>query len=252
MRLYRKLAACALFGASLSLAAAQSNGDPDGIPPASRPKLNTSGRTVADFVPAGWKIDQQASGDLNGDGRPDVAFVLHGTNKALLMPNESSGDQMFDTNPNILGVALANADGTFTLAGQNGYVVPRWTPGRPTPTFGDALSLTIKNGTLAVELTVEPMDPSITTCIFRYQHSRFELIGYKRWEINPGTQMERTYSVNYSTAVEVVADAAPGHDATHRLKLPQKPPLALEAVHGMDDLERFAKLGPVPNERWIQ
>src|SRR2546423_12810431 len=31
---------------------------------------------VEEFVPRGWKIHRQTWGDLNGDGRPDVALIL--------------------------------------------------------------------------------------------------------------------------------------------------------------------------------
>jgi hypothetical protein len=40
------------------------------------PLLSKTGRTIHDFVPTGWKLIDQAVGDLNKDGLPDMAGVI--------------------------------------------------------------------------------------------------------------------------------------------------------------------------------
>jgi hypothetical protein len=39
-------------------------------------KVAASGAKASDFVPAGWKIETEAKGDVNGDGRADVVLVV--------------------------------------------------------------------------------------------------------------------------------------------------------------------------------
>ncbi|HLL76987.1 MAG TPA: hypothetical protein VK421_17160 [Pyrinomonadaceae bacterium] len=39
-------------------------------------KLPETGRSAADFVPAGWVLEEQIAGDLNGDAVPDLALKL--------------------------------------------------------------------------------------------------------------------------------------------------------------------------------
>lgn len=40
------------------------------------PVLSKTGRSIDDFVPKGWKLIDQAVGDLNKDGLPDIAGVI--------------------------------------------------------------------------------------------------------------------------------------------------------------------------------
>lgn len=47
------------------------------------PQIQGSGKTVNDFIPTRWHILESASGDLNGDARPDYALILGITNKEL-------------------------------------------------------------------------------------------------------------------------------------------------------------------------
>src|ERR1051325_11171515 len=44
--------------------------------PINKSKVPAQADTAAKFVPAGWKIEEQISGDLNGDGVNDLALKL--------------------------------------------------------------------------------------------------------------------------------------------------------------------------------
>lgn len=122
------------------------------IPPAPIPKLRSTGRGAQDFAPPGWQVEKQASGDLNGDGRPDLAFVLHDTSKTLVIRNKNGfGVEELDTNPRVLGIAFANPDGTFTLVEQNGKLIPRWTEPNMEDYFEEG-DLSIKRGAVSVSV----------------------------------------------------------------------------------------------------
>jgi hypothetical protein len=71
-----------IFIAALLFAvAACAEGDDLKIPPVSVPRLAPSGANAEAFAPKGWVVEAKATGDLNGDGKPDLAFVLHDTDK---------------------------------------------------------------------------------------------------------------------------------------------------------------------------
>ena len=68
---------------------------------------------VEDFAPRGWKIHRQASGDLNGDGRPDVALILF--DKSL---DDAPPMSIENPQPSLV-IALATEQGRWHRAGIN-------------------------------------------------------------------------------------------------------------------------------------
>ena len=72
--------------------AAADAGDPV-IPAASYPALAQHARSAEDFVPAGWRLESKISGDLNGDGRDDVALVPRTTEPSAQDPLDPNGVQ---------------------------------------------------------------------------------------------------------------------------------------------------------------
>ena len=61
---------------------AAAEGEP-AIAAVSYPALVRHVRSVEGFVPMEWRIEIKRSGDLNGDGRDDVALVLRATIRAM-------------------------------------------------------------------------------------------------------------------------------------------------------------------------
>lgn len=72
---------------------------------------------VEDFAPRGWKIHRQASGDLNGDGRPDVALILF--DKSL----DDAPPRSIENPQPALVIALATEDGRWRRAGLNSKLI---------------------------------------------------------------------------------------------------------------------------------
>lgn len=239
MRAASALLALTIATCCISLTRAQPTSDDEPkIPPAPVPKLRTSGRHVQDFVPSDWKVCDQTTGDLNGDGRPDLVFLLQGTNKALLLPNTIAPDNPLDSNPYVLGVAFGNADGTYTLALQNSTLIPRWTESTL-----DEFSQTVKvkQGALSIWLYQFRSDGNTyQTFLFRYQHGRFALIGHERDELNRANQSGVRYSLNYLTQQESVTQyGEKADDKTHHKRLPSKPPLSIDQVGSAEEFYSF-------------
>jgi hypothetical protein len=84
------------------------------IPPVSYPALVKHAGSIEGFVPMEWRIEIQKSGDLNGDGRDDVALVLRAMDdRNVVDMRGQGGPENYDTNPRILMAAFANAAGTI-------------------------------------------------------------------------------------------------------------------------------------------
>jgi hypothetical protein len=65
------------------------------------------GKQDADFAPKDWKIWKTATGDLNGDGRPDKAFII--------VPKDDDPEKLPQNTKavRVVLVALKNADGSL-------------------------------------------------------------------------------------------------------------------------------------------
>jgi len=207
------------------------------------PVLPKSGADVNAFVPAGWSLDAKTTGDLNGDGKPDLLFVL--INNA---PN--LGVKGVAVLPRIIAVAFANADGHgYTLAMQNSTLLT--IPVEPTsidmmdgldscsqtpaPAKCDGI-LKIARGAFQVYIQNWVTSRGGETFTFRFQHGRVELIGFS----SVGTTYEtiETDDVNYSTGrmvitVQKISSDGPGKSTTKTL--PQKPLLNIQTMGNVQD-----------------
>lgn len=149
------------------------------------PVLPKHAQSIDGLVPAGWRIEIQERGLLNGDRRTAVALVLRSANPAYL---EKNGD---NTNPRILAVAFVNADGSYELALQNHTLIPRPSADREFDyNLGDTVKgqeqkgLLFVRGALAVNINENfyagPSASLLQTFVFRFRNGNFELIGYDR------------------------------------------------------------------------
>src|SRR5215813_314565 len=66
------------------------------------PDLIESGKNGEAFVPEGWQLLDDYSGDLNGDTLPDYAMVVQGRSEKFINKNNGLGTDPFNTNPRIL------------------------------------------------------------------------------------------------------------------------------------------------------
>lgn len=219
----------------LASAASAQLADP---PAVTYPTLPATAANAKGFVPNGWRLEARATGDLDGDGKADLAFVIHDADKRNVLPNpDGIGDNPFDTNPRILAVAFgAGAGQPYRLALQNSTLIPRRdNPGMDDP-FDAKQGLSIARGALNVKLSLF-MNAGGTTIYdnrftFRRQGGQFMLIGFDQALAERNTGQVTSTSVNYATGkvrIETGKSGSARQKRTDR-SLPKKPLLTIEQV----------------------
>ena len=173
--------------------------------------------TLDALPPTEWKQEYRADGDLDGDGRADAVVVLRMTAERNIVDNDGLGERRYDTNPRLLAVALAQADGSWRIVAQDHALIPR--PESPVldDYLGgpDAIAVTPR-GTFTVTLNSWSSAGSWyaghTRFTFRWQDGCATLIGYDDYSFHRGSGEETTLSVNYLTA-KAIERKDPGEDA---------------------------------------
>ncbi len=206
------------------------------LPAASYPKLVSHGASVEAFVPAGWRLETKITGDLNGDGRPDAVLVLRDNDPKNVIDRKMQSTPRFDTNPRILAVAFADGADGYDLVLENHTLIARTTNSFDQdpldPNGVQEGGIEIKNGTLQVTLGYFGGNMGHITYTFRFQHNRFEMIGYDRVDVERARGVMTDVSVNYSTRQmeHKVGHISDDKDKVTRTKLPAKPLLTLQQV----------------------
>jgi hypothetical protein len=128
-----------------------------------------TGRQLADFVPVGYKILRhgKVTGDLNHDGRPDVAFALGQVEEedTVRFQDDLPARQLF---------VLLGTPAGYKLVGQSMKAVWCKTCGSNGDPFA---GLAIKRGVLLIKHDIGGSRGHSQTDKFRYQKGAFYLIG---------------------------------------------------------------------------
>ena len=213
MRPHRLLAACA-FAVTLTLPLGlvrpvRASAEELVIPPAAYPTLPAHGATPEAFVPKGWTVEFKATGDLNRDGVPDVALVLHDTDPAKVLKGMPIGIDPFDTNPRMLVVLFRTPQGGYDLAVADHSLIHRSTEPNIDDVLEGSKSPVIRNGTLKIEMQLFTNAGGWTTgaygFTFRWQEGHFRLIGYDAATVQRNTGETAGVSINYLTFNEKIS-----------------------------------------------
>ncbi len=143
------------------------------------PKINLQGKGVKDFIPKGFDLISQVSGDLNGDRLTDIALHIKGNSARFITKLDFNE---YDTNPRILLILFREHDRKgYRLAEQsNKFITTPESPANSEPFQG----MSIKNGILQIDLelwlSAGGWGATNASYKFRYQDGHFFLIGADR------------------------------------------------------------------------
>ena len=151
-------------------------------------KLPATAPALRDFVPPGWAVENQVSGDLNGDGLADIAAVV------------VEGKGSADDRQRGLIVLLAAGKG-YSLLGSNGKLLQCQGCGG----VKDGVNVTIKNGVLVVSQYSGSREYSVYTWRFRLDTAsqRLQMIGIDEEEADGMVGKGSTVSTNLLTGQQI-------------------------------------------------
>lgn len=230
----RALTALGLLALAVSSPAQAQETDSE-LPPVTYPDIVTEAATADGFVPQGWKLEFTAQGDLNKDGKSDLALVLRGTDEKNVLINPPLGPERYDTNPRMLVVALAKESG-YRLVLADRTLIPR----PDNPSQDDPLSesggVSIDRGSLVVGfylfMSAGGSDTGNWHYRFRLEDGRFRLIGYDSYNVNRMSGAVDEVSINYLTGKVVTKTGSMETDEakSKTTKMKKKPVLYLEDI----------------------
>ena len=213
------------------------------------PRLPVEADRAEGFVPAGWRIETRAAGDLNGDGAADLALVLLAADRGA-PPPVSAEDWLRSGARRILAIAFARPSGGYRLALRNDAFLPRKRPpnglSQGWMLFEDG-SLAVAGGRLRV---IFQYTRGHSTFTFRQERGAFRLIGFDSAAVEGGCLHD--LSVNFLTrrARSLAGYIDRDEQAVRWRTLPSRPRLALaemgegEAFDPHSLLTRFAPSCP--------
>lgn len=189
MKLYKLLLAAVI---SAPASAAQTD-----APEFRMPSIPDAADSAAGFVPAGWRLLEAAEGDLNGDGRADMALVA-AHDEEQSEPNETTWQE-----PRLLVIALRDGGGKLRRsAAAAGAVMCRGCGG----VFGDPFAgVSIERGAVVVNHYGGSRERWAFADRFRYEGDRWVHIGETERHMdstNPDLEEERDANLVTGLVIE--------------------------------------------------
>jgi hypothetical protein len=174
------------------------------------PALPLTAASPAGFVPAGWKIAQQADADLNRDGRPDAVL--------LLQPDVPPAPPGTGRSPErVLAVLLQQRQG-WALAAQNARLVPQMDLATQEDPLANGELVAGKPGHFSLSLgltsTAGSYLSALQTYRFRLDRRCIRLIGHDTMQTHRATLDTQDTSINFLTGAVVVRSGNAQTDGT--------------------------------------
>jgi hypothetical protein len=184
-----------------------------------RSRVPTQAAAPQKFAPAGWKIEAQITGDLNGDTIPDYALTL----VEAKPEKDAEGDPT--ERGRALVVALATKDGQLIRAGVASSLLQCTRCGGAfygvveTP-----VEVTIEKGVVVVQQDHGSREVTNTTYRFRYEPSsgKFLLIGFDLANADRATAQVTSESINYLTGAREEMRSKGEKDIKTRTTIPKR------------------------------
>lgn len=182
-------------------------------------KVPAQAANPAQFAPAGWKVEEQATGDLNGDSLPDYAIKLV----------EDKADKNSEGDPTERGralvIALGTKDGKLKRAGVADKLLQCTRCGGAFYGVVEApANVSIDKGVVVVEQDHGSRNVTDTTYRFRYDPAlqSFVLIGFDLSDVDRLTASGVTESTNYLTGIRITTRGRGNRDTKTRTVIPRK------------------------------
>lgn len=191
------------------------------VPAAEAPALPSRAANVADFVPAGWAVEQRHAADLNRDGYEDAVLLLR-HEAAAAGPGPGLSPQR------MVAVLLGEPAG-FALAARNAELIPQVN----LATQDDPLAngeLVARTGGFDLKLSLLSGAGSylfeVVRYRFAYQSGCLRLVGYDRLRTHRATLDTDDLGIDYlsGTATHTTDNAGAEAKAVARTTLPELPP----------------------------
>lgn len=176
-------------------------------------KLPEAGQSAADFVPAGWVLEEQVAGDLNGDAVPDLALKL-----VQEKPAGAKEDEIVERQ-RALVVLFKGRDGGLRRAAVADKVLQCTSCGGAFYGVVEApAEVKIERGVIVVNQDFGSREVTEHTYRFRYEPAaaRFVLIGFDSTSRDRLTGTVTQESTNYLTGRKVTTTTTPPKSARGR------------------------------------
>ena len=168
------------------------------------PAFAADAPTFQNYVPKGWKLIISTVGDLNADGKNDAALVIEKDDQANRKPNSDLGVSELNLNPRRLLILLQN-DRDYQTALSTDKFLPT-EDDEESPCLADPLgdggmqiSKGLLNITLSYWMSCGGWGSSSEEYLFRYENTRFLLIGSNHYYFMRNSGEATKYSINYVT-----------------------------------------------------
>ncbi len=158
-------------------------------------KINSSGKSLNDFIPKDWKLISKVQGNLNKDKLKDIAAVIEYTGEYNDDEAEMSGK------PRILFIIFKTKDGTYKLSVQSATIIMREGTGG---VYGDPFDgMEYSRGSLVINFYGGSSWRWGYTYRFRYQNKGWFLIGETDETYNINTGESETIDSNFLTGKQI-------------------------------------------------
>jgi hypothetical protein len=171
------------------------------------------------FAPTGWKIEEQITGDLNGDSVPDYALKL----VEAKPEKDAEGDPT--ERGRALVIALATKDGQLTRAAvADSLLQCTRCGGAFYGVVETPVDVTIEKGVIVVQQDHGSREVTNTTYRFRYDTAtgKFVLIGFDLANADRATAQVTSESINYLTGAREETRSKGEKDVKTRSAIPRR------------------------------
>ncbi len=151
-------------------------------------------------------------GDLNKDGKPDLALIVEDFDKKYIKYNDGFGSDTLNLSPRRILVLLQTANKKYKVVAENSDFIPSQNDEESTCLADPIMEqenagLSIEKGLLKFSsqywYSCGSWYVSNITYTFRYQKSQMELIGFDQSDFHRSSGEETSTSINFSTKKRV-------------------------------------------------